>query len=415
MNLLLGVLGKRSVKPIRSVAFVGSSSVDQGFVPSAGAGSNRYFAGNGFIVWTCAWAKQRVMAAYNATDNTYDFGFSNAQILATHIPQVITAAPDAALLYCGLNDVGTGASGATVWNGIKLMIDQLVAAGIKPIVMLIGPRASTATGGSGYWARQIASNTAIIAGCQANGVQFFDPNPFIQNLATGEPLPGMYISDGVHPNNYGASVMGKALSDWLLANCNIGPEPLTSARIASLVGVNPFMTGGTTLATGYSVFSGARNAQSKVAATDGGNNWQRLVHSPNSRTDSSQLNTNGSTIALPAGLSGNLARLWLEMRHGSKVDWQSSPGYTAYIIEAYSGVNGTGGLIAGVIRGGADAGAAYRVEIPSHAVYVSPVFRVPSDATTLSMIISNQGGGTYDYRNWGLEVVSGYHPPGIGT
>lgn len=356
------------------------------------------------------------MAAHSPTANTYDFstyGFTNAQILATHVSQVIAAAPDAAVLYCGNNDVGNGLSGETVWNSLNAIITPIRDAGITPIVMLIGPRASTAGGGSGYWARQVASNNAIIAGCNAAGLPYFDPNLSMQNLATGEPLPGIMQGDGTHPTVYGASLLGKAFAEWLAANYNLGPEPLTTGRIATLSGVNPTMTGGTFLATGYSVFSSARNAQSKV--TSGGKTWQQLVHSPNARSDPSQLNTSATTVALPAGWAGNKVRVWIEIQFDRKADWATSPGYSFYQMDAFASVNGTNGQTVGCIRSGVDAGAAYPVEMPAHGVYCSPVMDVPANATTLAMTVSALGGGTYRYTSWGGEVVPNYSPPAIGT
>jgi len=417
---ILGVGGIFSAadvsSPIRSVAFVGSSSVEQGFSPTTLAGTNRYFTGHGFSTWACAALKQRLMAVRCPTANTYEFatyGYTNSQILATHVPEVLAAAPDAAILYCGNNDVGNGSSGSTVWTSLNAIITPLRSAGIVPIVMLIGPRASTASGGAGYWSRQQSANAAIIAGCNAAGLPYFDPNTVLQNPSTGEPLPGIMQGDGTHLNTYGASVLGAALATWLDTTYNLGPEPLTSTRIAALKGVNPTMTGGTTLATGYSVFSSGRNAQTKVASS--GKTWQQLVHSPNARTDPSQLNTATTTIALPAGWAGNKVRFWLEMEFVRKADWATSPGYCAYQVDAFASVNGTGGLTVGVVRSGVDAGASYAVEIPSAGVYVSPVMDVPADATTLAMTISVLGGGTYRYTSWGGEVVSSYDPPAIGS
>lgn len=380
------------------------------------AGNNRFFSGNGFPTWCCAALKQRVMAAHCPTANTYEFatfGFLNSQILGTHVPEVIAADPDAAVLYCGNNDVGTGLSGETVWNSLLNIITPIRNAGIIPITMLIGPRASTAGGGSGYWARQVATNNAIIAGLNSLGLPYFDPNIALQNPLTGEPLPGVMQGDGTHINVYGATLLGNSLAAWLEANYNLSPTPLTSSRIATLAGVNPTMSGGTTLATGYSVFSGSRHVNSKVVKD--GKTWQQLVHSPNARTDPSQLNTATTTIALPSGWAGNRVRFWLEMEYDRKADWATSPGYSAYQVDAFATVNGTGGQTVGVIRGGNDAGASFSPDIPSSGVYVSPVMDVPANATTLAMTISVLGGGTYRYASWGGEVVTGYAPPSIGS
>jgi hypothetical protein len=375
-----------------------------------------YFSGQGFAVWACAKLRQRLMLAYNAADNRYEFatfGFTNAQILATHIPQVVTAKPDAALLYCGVNNVGNlQQSGSTVWEGILPMITALQNAGIIPIVMLIGPRDSAAGFGAGYFGRQVSANAAIAAGCDALGVKYFDPNPYWQNLTTGEPLPGVFI-DGVHPSNYGASILGDALADWLLENYNIGPSPFNSSRIASLQGFNPTFAGGTTIATGWTStgsFGGTRN-YSKVTASDGGNNWQQLNHTGATRaTHYAGVYTNGGSLALPAGLApGDLVRIWGEM----EVD-TPNPGW---IYTMRCNFNGTGLREVAAIEGftGADAGASYTVKIPPAGVYVSPVIQIPANATTYSIYAQTQGGGITRWRNFGIEKVTSYATPAIGT
>jgi lysophospholipase L1-like esterase len=407
-----GIVGAGDELPlIRSVAIVGGSTVDYNQVAGA---TYRYFVGQGFAVWAAAKLRQRFMLAYNASTTSYEFGtfgFTNAQIYATHIPQVITAAPDAALLYCGINDVGAGSSGSTVWNGILPMVTDLLAAGIKPIVMLIGPRLSTATGGSGYWARQVSSNAAIIAGCNSLGVQYFDPNPTWQNLTTGEPLPGVFVADGVHPSNYGASVLGDALADWMESNLNLGPSPFTATRIASLKGPNPTMTGGTTIATGYSGggFGGTRT-YSKVSDPEG--DWQQLSHTGATRGPHyAGIYTSGAPIALPSGIAaGDYVRLWCEFEvdspHASWLFNISRVDFGGTGLRQIAGMDGASG---------ADAGASYEVLVPDSGVYVSPVIQVPSDATTYSLSSTITGGGVARWRNFGLEKVTGFQPPAIGS
>jgi hypothetical protein len=402
-----------ALRQLRTLAIVGGSTIDYNQVHST---TVSYFSGQGFAVWACAKLRQRLMLAYNTAENRYEFGtfgFTNAQILATHIPQVVAAAPDIALLYCGINNVGNlGQSGSTVWDGISPMVTTLLAAGIIPVVMLIGPRDSTAAFGAGYFARQVATNDAIKAGCDALGVMYFDPNPYWQDPATGEPLPGVFI-DGVHPSNYGSSLLGDPLADWFLANFNLGPSPFDSARVTSLLGFNPTFTGGTTIATGWTStgsFGGTR-VYSKITAADGGNNWQQLNHTGATRaTHYAGVYTSGGPLALPAGLApGDLVRIWGEM----EVD-TPNPGW---IYSIRCNFNGTGLREVAAIEGltGADAGASYNVKVPPAGVYASPVIQVPANATTYSIFAQTQGGGITRWRNVGLEKVTSYAPPAIGS
>ena len=406
------LVGNRGdIAQIRSLAIVGGSTIDYNHVV---ASNQSYFANNGFAAWMCAKLRQRLMFAYNASDARYEFGtygFVNSQILATHIPQVITAAPDAALLYCGINDVGNGSSGATVWNGIYPMVTALLAANIKPIVMLLGPRLSSAVGGAGYWTRQIATNNAILAGCQSLGVKTYDPNPVWQDAGTGEPLAGVLI-DGIHPSVYGASILGDDLADWMTANVNLGPSPFDSARIASLKGFNPTFSGGTTQATGWTAggFGGTRTP-SKVAAVDGGNNWQQINHTGTTRaTHYGGIYSVGSPLALPSGIAaGDKVRLWCEFEvDAGHQSWQYAVARCLF--------NGTGLKQINTLDGASssDAGASYEVLVPS-GVYCSPVIQIPNDATTYSLSAEIKGGGIARWRNFGLEKVTSYNPPAIGS
>ncbi len=396
---------------IRSVAFIGSSSVERN---QGVSGSYRFFAPNGFAVQMCNRLRQRLMLAYNAGKNTYEFGTSGADsvsLLSVRVPQVIAANPDAAVIYDGMTEAAdSGVSAATSLARTQAIYDALRAGGIKTIiVMATGPRNAAAAGGTGYWARQQAINTLKQAWCAANNIPYFDINANIQNPTTGDWNAGMTF-DGIHANDFACSIMGRDLAALFLAETRfvIGPSPFTSSRIASLGGINPAMTGGTTTATGYVAFAAAGSlSPSKVAATDGGNAWQRLLFTAAARTNTAELRAPLNTpISLPAGFSpGDLVRMWIE--------YEVAAGTASWGIEMNIGFNGTGGPGVGYGGGMADSGNA--LDWPASMVITTPVVQIPADATTVRFQSFHRNSLDMRIRNWGMEKVTSYATPAIET
>lgn len=397
---------------IRSIAFIGSSSVERN---QAASGSYRFFHNYGFAVHACNRLRQRAMLAYNAAKNTYEFGTAGANsatLLTTRVPEAIAAAPDAAVIYDGMTECadGTATTAAVALARTQAIYDALRAGGIRTIIiMATGPRNAAATGGTGYWARQQALNTLKQAWCSANNIPYYDINASLQNQTTGDWLSGL-TSDGIHMNDVSASIAGREVAALLQADTRfiLGPSPFTATRIAALRGINPAMTGGTTTATGYVAFAAAGSlTPSKVAATDGGNGWQRLLFSASGRTNTAEFRAPGNTpIALPAGIApGDLVRMW--------IDYEIAAGAASWSIEQNLTFNGTGAPAIGFGGGAADTGAA--LDWPSSMVIVSPVAQIPADATTVRFQSFHRFSIDARIRNWGMEKVTNYQPPAIGS
>lgn len=405
-----------SPSPIRSIAVIGSSSVEQNYASGSG-GNNRYASNGGIHVWMCAYLRQRLMLAYNASKNTYDFGVfgaSNASQLTnpTIVPAAISASPDAALVYTSLNDLAAGTfTAAQMLASTQAIYNALRAGGIKTVIIQSpGPRNVAAAGGVGYYSRQQALIALLQSWTSSNGIPFVDVNSAIQDPATGDWKTG-YSGDGVHPNAIGAQYAGFALAQWMQANLNLGPEPLTGSRISNLKGPNPLNLGGSaTLAANIANFPGSRSTPYLENATDGGARWQGSnFHTPDSSFNYQNLNS--SSVALgAAGLSpGQLVRSWCELHiiNGGSLRHQCS-----------FFTNGTGIISSGGIDG-SSATPDVICPIPSNpVVFVGPVFQIPANATTCSFnqgIIQNSIGVPTNrrFRYAGVEVVTGYQPPAI--
>jgi lysophospholipase L1-like esterase len=384
-----------STQIIRSIAFVGGSTVE--YIQDVNATAT-YLSARGFAHWASVAAGQRWKLAWDGLSCASRFGtigFVNSQILAIHIPRVIANRPDLTLLYCGLNDLAAGTSAATIASGIQSQIQTLKAAGLTVAVMLIGPR-NDAT----YASNLDAANTAIITVCNTEKVKYFDPNPYVRDSGTGQFKTAM-SSDGVHFTPYGAQVVGNALGPWINSNFTTPAKP---SYVSSLLGLNPTFTGGTTLATGWST-TGLVTA-SKVSASDGGNNWQQIVHAPSARTDFFTLAYAATTI--PAGISpGDIIEVMAEIEVDS--------GHAAWTVAGKATFNGTGIQSVGFGYGGADPGAGVSCPIPSNGIYRSSRMVVPADATTVAMEFTANGAGTFRIRNFGIvKLLSAAVAPASG-
>lgn len=401
----LNVLGSNrdsSLPPISTLAIFGTSSIEEhhDFVLESGALSS--LIAEGHFMWACGILKQQVQLAHNMRKGTMEFGWAgrtNADILTARLPQVVEAAPSACLLLMNLNDLSSGATDAAMVAQTLTAINTLKAANIIPIVSLITPRNSAAIVRDGKTYSQLvdATNAAIAAMCDANKVQYFDPMPFVADPVTRNWLPQYDRGDGTHTSAQGAQAYAAAFVNWLRSKFSFPENPFITA-IPNLKGGNPFFAGGTNIATGWALTTPTGTAiASKVAASDGGNNWQQIVYSPVSWTD--RFTLSHSAVALPAGISPrDRVRLWAEIETGAGVKATTLEIQAIFNNSATVKRCGTGSRRTPV-------NVIDRATIPTNGVYMGPEFIVPVDATTVAFQFQANGAGTYRIRNFGLERI----------
>jgi lysophospholipase L1-like esterase len=412
-----------STRLIRSAAFIGSSSVEQFNAVTSGS-SIVNMRVDGFGVWCCGFLRQRMMLAYNPTLDAYHFGLYGAsnttQLTDSRLtPAAIAAQPDVAFIYTSLNDLANPV--ITIQNMLdstQAIYNALIAGGVKTVVIIApGPRDAGATGGSGYYARQQSLIASLTSWTSSAGIKFANCNSYIQNPSTGDWLTG-YSYDGVHPGMIGAMQLGRGLAEWCLANLPLGPEPLAGQRLSSLVGSNPFNTGGTsTLAAGYTRSFTSATAPFLEAATDGGARWQGVdFYNPNQANwlNNSTIVTGATVPLATAGLStGQLVRSWVEVNFSGGLQR----------IEAFGIVNGTATKRSGGPISFANNPAFTLPQWPAVAqnlVFAGPVTQIPSDATVINNtcgITANMTGvpSQFKFRYLGFEAATSRNPPAIGT
>jgi lysophospholipase L1-like esterase len=138
-------------------------------------------------------------------------GFTIAQIRDTHLPSVLALnpKPGACFIMCGTNDiVGGGRPTAQNRTDYLSICDQLVAAGICPVILTIAPHAdpnrSVWITAWNAWLRDLASR---------NGFPILDFNDILVDPATGGFRAGMVDPTdptNIHPSRAGHSLIATA-------------------------------------------------------------------------------------------------------------------------------------------------------------------------------------------------------------
>jgi lysophospholipase L1-like esterase len=201
-------LGGSIPSPGATVMAIGDSITAHGTNAAAGNdGTLPVVLGSlGYLNWACMISGGRLKwAGVSATS-----GYTSAQILATNLPVALAKKPAACVVLAGTNDVNGAISIQTTAANLKSMYQQLRAAGILPVCCLITPIANSGA----QVPRVTLINDWITRYASAHGyplVDFFSP---LVDTSTGA-FSAAYTSDGTHPNNAGAKIMGQALSDAL--------------------------------------------------------------------------------------------------------------------------------------------------------------------------------------------------------
>ncbi len=130
-------------------------------------------------------------------------GYTAAQILATHVPQVIATASigDTVVVLAGTN--------GNVLADVKAIHDTLRAAGLYTVACTIPPNsASTLSLTAGF-------NSGLKAYCATRDIPVVDVFSSVVDTATGLYLAAYSGGDGTHPNQLGGQQMGVAIATVL--------------------------------------------------------------------------------------------------------------------------------------------------------------------------------------------------------
>lgn len=211
-----GRLVKRTTKTNRIVATLGDSITAQNHdVPLTGTAS----LAKGWMAQAHAFG----MRAWRYGPE-YNFGVpgdTTAGVLArtgaTSLDALIALRPDRCAVEIGINDVNNGVARATILTNLRTIWDRLNDAGIAVDAMLITPRSDTTTDA----AKRAATNwlNAKIIEEQTRrppglfGVLALSEVVTARDNSLQNPV-SLYTSDGVHPIEYGAMLLGKRAAEY---------------------------------------------------------------------------------------------------------------------------------------------------------------------------------------------------------
>jgi lysophospholipase L1-like esterase len=158
-------------------------------------------AGNNYALW----AHLLSNSAFRHVGVAATYGYTTAQIRATHLPTVLAAKPTACVVLAGTNRQANYPSPEIA--DLTAIYSALLAAGIVPIACTVPPQNSDGTnttpvGKLNTWIRRYARN---------KGIPLVDFHAVTADTTTGQWISG-YSGDGTHPNLVASKAMGGALA-----------------------------------------------------------------------------------------------------------------------------------------------------------------------------------------------------------
>lgn len=338
---------------------------------------NYYYDGSGYFSWANAALGHRFTLLRNAGVG----GNTTAQMLARIDSDVLAYGPAFCVVEGGVNDVTNAVSAATTQANLQSIYEALEAAGIRVVACTITPSTSADTAGeqtaltsTNDWIRTYAASNPSIVLCDWYSAMADAPNT---------PKSGL-TKDGTHPTPDGAATMGAVLATALDAVSVPEDRLITSSSQTNLL-TNGLMTGGTTLATGWSqnwnstvgTYTG-----SKVARSDGKpGEWQQIVLTSAGTLQFYQQNQN-------LGTDWNVGdRVQAEVEFETNSDF-SGVSQFRLSIDFF----GTTGNASDLFHRGSDAAASHSI---ASGVLRTPIAVVPASTTRLQFFVRFFGtGGT---------------------
>lgn len=153
-------------------------------------------------------------------------GYTTAQMISTHLPNVLLSNWDYCIVGEVTNDLGNSVPIATTRANITTIITALLDHGIMPILTTVPPNDSYASGAGLTWITQY--NEWVKRQARLYRCPIVDYHSVLVNPSTNAYASG-YSSDGTHPTANGAKPMGDHLGDVLAAI----PGPVRSPQSAS--------------------------------------------------------------------------------------------------------------------------------------------------------------------------------------
>lgn len=292
-------LGKSRHQGPASIMGLGDSITRNGNADPTGA-ADYILGAQSYLWWACMLSNGGLV--YKGVAATG--GFNTAQIISTHLPQVIAAKPSYCVVHAGTNDFGTLTQAQTNAN-LKTIYDALLAAGITPIATTMLPKQTLLSSSANILQRVSVWISRYASTRNFPCVDWNAPLVDITNgNFTGYGTPGTYNVDNTHPNGAGAKVMGQAI--WNAIKTWVPPIALylPTSNINSSSTFYPTNTNALLLtdtnsdgvADGFTLTgSGATGSLAAMSGAEGLGNWQNIV---SAGASGAQITANNSTLTV---------------------------------------------------------------------------------------------------------------------
>lgn len=435
-NFLNGIVGPSGpppfVGPITHVIEVGDSITDRSTVrntpynhveinPSGWGAALRIISGQRLQS-----ISRSATGVVSVPGNDLDFGYSGinanqyllgtgsgpgAEWLGSHIPieaveAAAASAPLGTVIVChiGTNDIPS-VSAATVSERVKALWTRLVATGLPVIGTDILQRGATYSGWTSTLRDRVNQTNALLrSSWQASGLWAYRQwDDLIDKDVNGYAVATEFPVDQLHPTSRTGFRLGLDL--WNLFQPYVTASPFTIPAIGSAnwVTPNPYVTGGTTLATSWEANSlGTINTDYTVAkVTDGdGTIWQRFT-----RITPQSFETVGLRSRITSGIpaAGTVCRVTARIRVAVGQSCES-----ATVLVQQVNAPQANDWMNTISHGGASSAVSPIREIDGSWRFLSEPFTVQSGVTQLWCLIAikNSGSATIDFREAGIFRIT---------
>lgn len=314
-------------------------------------------------------------------------GLTTGSIITYLLPDVlILAAGKMVVEMSGANDVLNGVAEATTVTNRTAMWDAMEAVGITVVACEVTPMIESAPlVDAGDNAKIVSLNAALKAEAESRGILWIEWPATLFNGSDAEAT--LWEVDGIHPNPAGCRIMGAhvlaEIDTILSADEFVFPFDGSSKWVTA----NPYMTGGTTVATGWSAPTAFPNATvTPSLETIDGRQWQRLTVAQ-SGTEFKMTQFNLENQAVTAGQRVRIAA-FIKVSEGFK---------NVRVKLVFNGPGGDMTAFKAIDDGVNMTSADYAITLPAHEGYwISHPEIVPTGATSATLAIRTFGEGTVD-------------------
>jgi lysophospholipase L1-like esterase len=196
--------------PAVRVCVIGDS-ISAGFAPSAYGWSVPLAQLNA----ARDWGVKNVAVAGSKVNGTAPL---NANV--TYLAEIPARGCTWVVFLIGTNNLPDGTSAATIWAGIKTMVDAARAEGSKVALLAILPRGTGPSWSTDLGTRLLAVNASMQA--YANGSTIIYVDTYTPLLEPASNPPRLAVSaggntDGLHPNNAGQLIIAQTVQAAIVA------------------------------------------------------------------------------------------------------------------------------------------------------------------------------------------------------